>query len=74
MKRRLHRWYTVAIMVSLACVVIALGATLLLQTRSAMRQVMDDSSRSMTGLLTAQIEERGEVMTRLLSEDLVNPM
>ena len=66
--------YTVAIIVGLACVVIALGGTLLLQTRGAMRQVMDDSSRSMTAMLTAQIEQRGEVMTRLLSEDLVNPI
>ena len=74
MKPNLYRRYTIAIIVGLACVVIALGATVLLQTRSAMRQVMDDSSQSMTRLLTEQIEQRGEVMTRLLSEDLVNPM
>ena len=74
MQFRLHARYTALIIALIVTIVSILSSILFIQLNSVSDNYTQTSTSSMTRDLHAQMVKRGTVITRLLAENLVNPM
>lgn len=74
MALRLQARYIIIIVTLTVASVSVLGSLLLYQFRSTIYQLTEASSESSEKYLRNQIDKRGQVITRLLSENLINPL
>lgn len=74
MALRLQARYIIIIVTLTVASVGVLGSLLLYQFRSTIYELTEASSESSEKYLRNQIDKRGQVITRLLSENLINPL
>ncbi len=66
--------YALIVISLVASVILIVAGALLHQFRSSIHQVTETSADSVAPMLIEQLWERGEVLTRLLAENLTNPV
>ncbi|MDH5409020.1 MAG: cell wall metabolism sensor histidine kinase WalK [Gammaproteobacteria bacterium] len=74
MKLGLQGQYTILITAVVLVIVIGLGTLLLIQTRSTISALTQTSEAEMERELHAQLKSRGEIIARLLADNLINPL
>ena len=74
MKLRLWSRNAFTLITLIISVVILLSGTLLLQFRSSISEMVKTDVEMVTVDLVDQLKRRGELLTRYMSEDLVNPV
>ena len=74
MKLRLQARYALVILGLIIAIVLSLTTVLLLQFRQSTATVTHTSAQVMERDLIEQLKQRGAVMTRLLTENLANPL
>ena len=72
MNLRLQAKYSIYIVSLIVAIVSILVGALLYQFRSSRINLVEESSREMTTSLMNQMEKRGEAITRVLAENLIN--
>lgn len=74
MKLRLRAKYTLSIVSLIVIIVLILGGALFYQFNDSQRNLSDVSRKVMTAALLEQMKKRCESVTRILAENLVNPL
>ena len=74
MKRSLQSHYSILIISVVLVIVIGLSILTLVQTRSTISALTQTSAAEMKNVLLKQLEHHGEIITRLLANNLINPV
>jgi len=74
MKRGLQNYYSILITAVVLVIVIGLSILTLVQTRNTISTLAQTSSTGMKQELFKQLTHRGEIIVRLLADNLINPL